>query len=393
MIQWKKNLYISWCTQVLSLTGFGFMVPFLPLYIQELGVTNENNLRLWVGLLTAVPGLAMGVMAPFWGFLSDKIGRKPMILRAMAFGSLIVGLMAVAPNVQTVFALRLAQGMLTGTITASATIIAAGTPGSNLSSALGLLSSSTFIGLSFGPFVGGVVAELLGFRISFIVGSIILFVAFILVLIFINEPQSTTSLIEPKRVRLSFRILTKMPYKVLFIAIFLERFSSMMPQNFIPLYVQQLREIPKGVSAITGTISAAAGLVTGLSCLTLVRLGDRYNKTTLISILIGAAAATAFPIFIYKNLVWFSVFYLISIYFLGAISPLLQSQVSALTHPGKRGVILGLQTATGCLGWFLSPLLGSVVAIYTDLNYIFLFFSVSLFTAFGILTLLRLSDK
>ncbi len=97
MLQWEKNLYISWITQILSLTGF--IMPFMPLYIQQLGVSAESKLRLWVGMLNAVPSLAMGVMAPIWGILSDRLGRKVMILRAMIFGTIIIGCMALARNV------------------------------------------------------------------------------------------------------------------------------------------------------------------------------------------------------------------------------------------------------------------------------------------------------
>ena len=385
MLQWKKNLYISWVTQILSLTGFGFMMPFIPLYIQQLGVSSENRLRLWVGLLNAVPSLAMGVMAPIWGVLADRFGRKLMILRAMIFGTIIVGCMALARNVHTVFLLRIAQGLFTGTITAAATLVAAGTLRHKMSSAFGLLSSSTFIGLSFGPFIGGVTAEVFGFRVSFLIGSSIIFCGFILVLIFIKEPKSTVESNRAQRGRFSWGLLFSAPFSILFVVIFMERFSRMLPQTFIPLFIQQLRATPKGVSAITGIISAAAGLTTALAGLTLAHLGDKHDKDRLLSVFFAAAAVAAFPIFLNENLVWFTVFYLVSIYFVGAINPLLQSQLSTMTHPNNRGAVLGLQTSAGSVGWFFSPLAGSAIAIYLDLKYIFLFFSISLFLSFMLL--------
>jgi DHA1 family multidrug resistance protein-like MFS transporter len=382
MLQWKKNLYISWVTQILSLTGFGFMMPFIPLYIQQLGVTADDKLRFWVGMLIAVPSLAMGVMAPIWGILSDKLGRKLMILRAMISGTIIVGCMALATNVATVFILRIAQGLLTGTITAAATLVAAGTPRHKMSSALGLLSSATFIGFSFGPFIGGVAAEVFGFRVSFLIGASIIFCGFVLAMVFIREPTSQIESKQSQRVRFRLDLLFTAPFSILFIVIFMERFSRMLPQTFIPLYVQQLRATPKGVSAITGIISAAAGLATALAGLTLTRLGDKHDKGRLVSIFFAAAAAAAMPIFLKEKLVWFTIFYLVSIFFAGAINPLLQSQLSTMTHPNNRGAVLGLQTSAGSVGWFFSPLAGSAIAIYLDLKYIFLFFSISLFLSF-----------
>jgi MFS family permease len=88
------------------------------------------------------------------------------------------------------------------------------------------------------------------------------------------------------------------------------------------------------------------------------------------------------PIFLKEKLVWFTIFYLVSIFFAGAINPLLQSQLSTMTHPNNRGAVLGLQTSAGSVGWFFSPLAGSAIAIYLDLKYIFLFFSISLFLSF-----------
>ncbi|UCF96039.1 MAG: MFS transporter [Spirochaetaceae bacterium] len=378
MFQWKRNLYVSWLTQILSMTGFGFMMPFIPLYIQQLGVTAEGDLRFWVGMISAVPNLAMGIMAPLWGILSDRLGRKLMILRAMLFGTIIVGCMALARNVATVFILRIAQGLFTGTITAAATLVAAGTPRHKMSSALGLLSSSTFIGFSLGPFVGGVAAEVFGFRVSFLIGGFVILCGFFLALIFIKEPKSSEGSSRPHKVKTSLRLLFSAPFGILFVIIFMERFSRMLPQPFMALYVQQLLATPRGVSAITGTISAAAGLATAIAGLTLTRLGDKYDKGLLLAIFFAAAAVTALPIVLKENLIWFTGFYLVSIYFIGAVNPLLQSQLSTLTHPNNRGAVLGLQTSVGGVGWFFSPLAGSAVAIYLDLKYVFLFYALSL---------------
>jgi len=364
-------------------------MPFIPLYIQQLGVTAPERLRFWVGLLDAVPSLAMGVMAPVWGLLSDRLGRKLMILRAMIFGTVIVGCMAIAGNVETVFVLRIAQGMLTGTITAAATLVATGTPSNKMSSALGLLSSSTFIGLSFGPLIGGVAAEVFGFRVSFLIGSSIIFIGFVLVLIFIKEPKSTLMSGRTDKVRFSPGLIFTAPFGTLFILILMERFSRMLPRTFLPLYVQQLRATPDGVSAITGAISAAGGVATALASLTLTRLGDRHDRSTLLRIFFAAAGVAAMPIFFKQNLIWFTVFYLVSLYLIGAIYPLLQSQLSTMTHPSNRGAVFGLQTSAASVGWFFSPLAGSAIAIYLDLRYIFLFFSISLFLSFVLLSFLR----
>ena len=363
------------------------MLPFIPLYIQELGVTSANELRFWVGLLTAAPSLLLGIMAPVWGILADRWGRKTMMLRAMATGSLIVFLMGLAKNVETVLLLRICQGLFTGTITASATLVASGTPRNRLSYALGFLSSSTFIGFSFGPFIGGMLAEYLGFKTTFFIGSLIVFTGFIMVLLVTKEITIEEPEHAKKTTAFSLKTMLIRPFPILFILIFLVRFSRMLAVPFIPLYIQELRQSMQGISAITGIISALAGLATALAGLTIVRLGDKYNRLFLIAILLGFSSIFSLPIFFTHGLLYFTIFYLAAIFFVGAIEPLMQAYLSAKIHPDNRGVIMGLQASAGSFGWFLSPLAASSISIYFSIKHIFLLFSISLFINFIIVSI------
>ena len=90
MIDWRRNLALLWICQVLSLMGFSFAMPFLPLYIREMGINDPQILRLWSGMLMAGAGVSFAVMTPIWGSLSDRWGRKPMTLRANLGGAVIM---------------------------------------------------------------------------------------------------------------------------------------------------------------------------------------------------------------------------------------------------------------------------------------------------------------
>ena len=131
MREWRRNLTAMWIAQTLSIIGFSFTSPFLPLFLRELGLRDQNEIVWWAGLMNAASALVMAVTAPLWGALADRYGRKPMVLRSMFGGAIIIGLMAIAPNVQTLFALRLIQGALTGTVTASIALVASITPREN----------------------------------------------------------------------------------------------------------------------------------------------------------------------------------------------------------------------------------------------------------------------
>jgi DHA1 family multidrug resistance protein-like MFS transporter len=342
----------------------------------------------------------MGIMAPIWGFLADRIGKKLMLLRAMLFGSFIVFGFALAQSVEAVFILRTIQGAFTGTVTASAALIASGTPRERLSYALGFLSSSNFIGISLGPLVGGLVAEYFGYRTSFVVGAGILIAGFVGVLLFIRdetveeeeeeeaedtqrsgtEPTATSA--ENGERTFGLRNLLAPAFAAIFLMIFLMRFGRVFPIPFIPLYVQQVRGTIEGSSAITGLVSALRGAATAAAGVTLSRLGDRYPRERLIGLLLIIAAVTSVPIYFTQDLVSFTIFAVVFTFFLGGVDPLLLSSLSARTPAKKRGMVFGIQTTVGTMGWFLAPLAGSWVSISFSIRHVFLFMSGVLFLIF-----------
>jgi len=323
MKQWKRNLFTAWFAQIFSLIGFGFVMPFLPYYIQELGVTSPESLRAWVGWISAAPALVMGIMAPVWGILADRLGRKAMILRATAGGTIIMALIATARSVQTVFILRTVQGLFTGTITAAATLVASGTPKERLSYALGFLSSSTFIGYSLGPFAGGLLAEYTGYRTTFYIGAGIIALAFVMVLLLVREPEVEPPDVDQRASRYPLKELFRQPFITVFICLFTLRFARALPAPFLPLYIQQIRGTLTGASALTGFISAALGAVTAVAGLTLARLGDRCDKNRLATGFLALGAVISLPIFFAGRLWLFSLLYVSATFWLGGVEPVL----------------------------------------------------------------------
>ena len=397
MEQWRKNLYLAWLAQILALTGFGFILPFIPLFIRELGVSDPGSLKLWVGITAAAPGVAMALAAPFWGLVSDRFGRKLMIVRALASAMLLAVALGFAQSVQTVFVLRALQGLFTGTVTASATLIAAGTPRVHLTRALGLMSSSTFIGSSIGPLLGGVSADLLGFRSSFFIGAGVVAAGLILVVLFLEEPGREPALRRrltaprPRADRQPLRELLSLPFLLLFGVMFLLRFARAQPTAFVPLYVAELRAgtlgaAAQGDAAVTGLIMAGAAAVAAAAGVTLARLGDRFNKLWLIAVSAGIGALVALPTFLASDLALFALFYVVSGFALGSVQPFVQSYLSAHSARARRGVLFGLQNLVGGLGFGLGPLAASWISIRASTRHVFLSYAL----AFAGITLLML---
>ena len=119
MVNWKTNLIVIWISQLLSVAGFFFALPFGPYYIQELGVHDPARIKFWVALFGAAPPLSLAVFSPFWGTLADRYGRRLMLLRANFGGMIILWLMGTVQSVEVLILLRLAQGAMAPSRTVS----------------------------------------------------------------------------------------------------------------------------------------------------------------------------------------------------------------------------------------------------------------------------------
>ncbi len=143
---WKRNLAVIWVGEFLAISGFSLIIPFLPYYVQELGVRDPRQVALWAGMLTSAHAVAMTVVAPFWGNLADCYGRKLMVERSMFGGAFVLALMGFAQNVYQLLALRFLQGALTGTVVAATTLVASSVPRERIGSSLGLLQMAIYLG-------------------------------------------------------------------------------------------------------------------------------------------------------------------------------------------------------------------------------------------------------
>ena len=140
------------------------VMPFLPFYLKELGVTDPDSVKIWSGLVFSAPFMVSALMQPLWGVLGDRYGRKPMVVRAMmALGAanIVMGFAQTAPQLLT---LRFCQGFLSGFVAPSLALLSSCTPENRTGQAIGTLQSSLVTGMIVGPLLGGVLAHFFGYR-------------------------------------------------------------------------------------------------------------------------------------------------------------------------------------------------------------------------------------
>lgn len=127
-INWKRNLTVTWLGCFLTGAAFSLVMPFLPLYVEQLGVTGHSALNMWSGLVFSITFLFSAIASPFWGGLADRKGRKIMLLRSALGMAIVMLLMGMAQNIWQFLILRALLGLLGGFIPNANALIATQVP-------------------------------------------------------------------------------------------------------------------------------------------------------------------------------------------------------------------------------------------------------------------------
>jgi len=373
MIDWRRNLAMLWICQVLCIMGFSFALPFAPLYIQELGVTDQEALRLWSGLFTAGAGVPLAIMMPVWGFLSDRWGRKPMTLRASLAGALILLGMSFVKSTEMLLVLRFFQGVFTGTMAANLTLVVSNTPQRRMGFAIGIMNAAVFTGNAVGPLIGGTVADLFGFRTAFRLSSLCLFLAFFVALFWVKEEFHPQVAPGPPRIFRGLLQLVRENRILAFIGIFpligLARFS---PRPMYPLLVKEIAAPGLGIATQAGIVNAAGGIASVLAGILVGRLADRKKPY-----LIGMICAVTAGIFLLPQGFAPSVWALVPLCFLAdffstGVEPIMNVLLSRQVPAERRGAAFGLSASARSLGWAVGSMSGGALAAYLGFAAVFI---------------------
>ena len=365
--------------------GFNFAMPFMPLYIQEMGITDPEALRLWSGLLMAGSGVSLAVMTPIWGILSDRFGRKPMTLRANLGGAVVLFAMGLVRSPELLLVLRIVQGAFTGTVIANLTLVVSNTPDRRIGFAIGIMNSAVFTGNAVGPLVGGYIADLLGFRIAFFLSSITLLLAFLVALLWVREDFSPQVAGVTANIFRDLAHLVRehpiLPFIGLFVLFGVARFS---PQPMYPLLVKEIAASGLGVATQAGLVNAAAGAAAVLSGVIVGRLVDRGRPFVIGLVCAGAAGLFLLPQGFLPT-VWSLIPFVFFADFCSAgVDPIMNVLLSRQVPVERRGAAFGLAGSARATGWSVGAMLGGVLAAYLDFKAVFincalLFFLIAFF--------------
>ncbi len=168
MEAWRRTWWAVWCANFVAAIGLQSFLPFFPSHLESLGLADRDDIALWAGVLYGAAPLSAAVTSPLWGALGDRWGRKLMVLRSMAAIALFVGLMAFATSPWELLVLRLLQGLFSGFVAPSATLVSVGAPPGDQGRVAGSLQTALAAGSVIGPLLGGFAVGHMGLRPVFL---------------------------------------------------------------------------------------------------------------------------------------------------------------------------------------------------------------------------------
>ncbi len=382
---WRQNVRAIWFVELIAIIGFTVVIPILPLYVQELGVTGERQVRIWSGIIFSAQAATMTIFGPIWGALSDRFGRKVMVERATFAGALIITLMGLARSPQQLALLRAVQGALTGTVTAATALVATCVPPAQAGYALGTLQMAIYVGATAGPLVGGVVADTLGYRSTFFVTSALLIVAGFGVLIFVKEPEQNSR--HPDAAKIVFdgnrawhrRLLSHLApvlasaplLSVLAIRLVL-RLAARLPGPTLPLFVASIAEPGMKIATMTGIISGANALGGAVGGRYLGQLGDRVGYRLILVLCALSSVLCYVPQSLVGQSIWLIPLQAAAGLAMGGILASISASLAALAPPGRQGIVYGVDASVVSVANAIGPLTGSALAAVLGLRSPFL---------------------
>lgn len=371
---WQLTLYIMFVAQFLSMVGFAFVLPFFPFYIRELGITEESLVPIWAGVMAGSASLVMAFFSPLWGWLADRHGRKIMVERAMFGGAVITFAMGLVSNVWQLLFLRILSGATTGTISASIALVSTVVPKQRLGYALGLMQVAVFLGMTLGPWIGGIMADVIGYRFTFMLGGAILLLGGTLVLCGTRERFNRPSKETLAQGRRIFSLLAYEGFPALLALFFIFHFTVHFVSPILPLFIETFFDPARGgVASTTGMLFAISGGTAALSAGGIGYLSDRigYRRILLFHLLLTAVSmilhGAAQGIL---HLILLRVLYGLAA---GGILPTMNALVGRLIPPNSYGKAYGLTSSMTALGMAAGPLFGGIMASSWGYRWPFLF--------------------
>ncbi|WP_315835989.1 multidrug efflux MFS transporter [Bradyrhizobium prioriisuperbiae] len=369
---WRGNLLVVVLGSFTTIVAMTLLLPFLPIYVEQLGVTDHAAIAQWSGAAYGATFFAAALVAPLWGHLADRYGRKLMLIRASLGMAIAMPLIGMAHDVWQLVLLRLFVGLAGGYASGSMILVATQTPKDRSGWALGVLSSGIMAGNLVGPLIGGALPPLIGIRDTFWLSGAVIFVTFLATCFFIKEET------RPKGAKAKASsggwasIPDKGPLLAMLTTGLLLMVANMSIEPIITVYVAELVQDASKVTLVSGVVMSAAALGSILSASRLGKLADRIGHWRVIIGALAVAAVLLIPqAFVTSGWQLIGLRFLMGIA-LGGLLPCIAAVIRHNVPDRVSGAALGYSTSSQYAGQVVGPLLGGFIGGHIGMRAVFL---------------------
>lgn len=373
MESWKVNLISVWFGCFFTGLAISQILPFLPLYVSQLGVSSHEALSMWSGLTFSVTFLVSAIVSPMWGSLADRKGRKLMLLRASLGMAIAILLQAFATNVWQLFLLRALMGLTSGYIPNAMALVASQVPRDRSGWAISTLSTAQISGVIGGPLMGGFLADHVGLRAVFLITAVLLMVSFLVTLFLIKEGARPT---VSKAERLSGKaVFASLPYPGLMISLFITTMVIQLCNGsvgpILALFIQSMAPESNNIAFLSGMIAAVPGISALMSAPRLGKLGDRIGTGRILMATLIVAVVLFFAMSFVTTPLQLGVLRFLLGFADGAMLPAVQTLLIKYSSDRVTGRIFGYNQSFMYLGNVAGPLMGAAVSAMAGFRWVF----------------------
>lgn len=372
-MSWKILLAMMVTFALMMSSSYTMLIPFLPIYMQnELGAT-ADNVSLWSGVTYAITFAISAFVSPIWGKLSDKMGKKPMIIRASFLLAITYFLGGIVRTPFELFLVRAFQGIASGLWPACLVMMSACVPKNKLGISMGLMQSANICGGIIGPLLGGILATAFGMRNSFYVGAVALSLITVTTVLFIKEPPAAPEKEINKAQNTSYLTFIKdKNILILLLCVCTTNMVILQIQPIVSLYVQQLSHNSDKAVLLTGFIMSLGGIAGALASPLWGKTGQKVGFYKTITLAFISAGLLMSLQGVPNSLVLFGLMQFLCGLGFSGIFPSANSILVLLTPPSSRGMGFGSLFSAQMIGGALGPVIGGVIVSFMSFNTVYI---------------------
>lgn len=368
---WKRLLYLICAIQIGAGITIVGILSFIPLYLVELGLHDPGEAAVWAGLVSGVTPFMVALSAPYWSLQANKRGPRPVMMAILATLATAVALSGFAQTPMQLLVLRTLQGLVGGFVPIGLAIIVFAIPEEKHPWAMGLYQASLVMGLVFGPLLGGLTADVFGYRTPFFMFSALSAICCLGVYKWMptlsfphKEQESQWSLLR------YFLGISKV--RMLAILMFLCNFGITGIGPILPLYIKHYMPVDESyLATIVGIIIFGAGICSALASLSIAKMTKLMGMHRIL--LIATIGVSIFFILQYMMPdVWsLGICRSIAGFFMGLITPVANTLISLSVPVERKGIVFGALSGFVMMGNVLGPMISGMVANWFGYGMVF----------------------